>query len=186
MAALVEVNSRFGGTPQAAEGLFTLAQLTLGGKGRERKLEAREIFTEVAATSPNTTWAPQALAAKASIENDEKLRAQHPGLGASVPAAMLTYEMLVDRYPTAEQAESAYWNLGKMYQAAKSFDRAAKAFADLGDRFPETRYDAWWEAGELYQEKLDDPESAIAAFQRVPSRSPRHDAAQKRLRKLQD
>ena len=58
---------------------------------------------------------------------------------------------------------------------------AAATFADLGTRFPATRYEAWFAAGELFEKQLKDPARARDAYAKVPAGSSRYEAAQKKL-----
>ena len=57
---------------------------------------------------------------------------------------------------TAPVAEFALWRLGQEYRDRRLYELAASTFADLGTRFPETRYDAWFSAAELFEKQLKD------------------------------
>ena len=183
-AALVEVVSRFGTDPAAADAQWRMARLTMQSGERDRELATRRILTELVASHPDSKWAPLALDEKAEIEIDRKLQGNDPDLGEQVPAALLSYRELTDHYPTHEASEEALWQLARIYEDLKRFDLAAAAYVNLGARFPRTEHDAWWEAGQVFDKKLDDSTRAIDAYRRVPESSNRHGAAQKRMKKL--
>ena len=61
------------------------------------------------------------------------------------------------------------------------YELAASTFADLGTRFPETRYDAWFSAAELFEKTAEGRGRARDAYAKVPPASPRYEAAQKKL-----
>ena len=136
------------------------------------------------AAYPKSNYAPLALEAKAKIEVEEKLKASDPLLGEQVPAALVSYRDLAEYYPSHKATEQALWEMAQIYDDLKRFDLAALAYVNLGTRFPSTRHDAWWEAAQLYDKKLDDTAQAVDAYSRVPSTSNRYGAAQKRLKKL--
>ena len=62
----------------------------------------------------------------------------------------------------------------------KRWDLAAKAYEDLELHFPKTRFDAWYQAGEIYDRRLKDPAKAKNAFSMVPATSPHYRDAQKK------
>jgi hypothetical protein len=88
---------------------------------------------------------------------------------------------LAERYPNSQPAEEALWKMANHYEDLKRFDLAAVALTDLGTRFPRTRYDAWWEAGELYEKRLKDDANAKQAYSKVPSSSRRYRDAQRKI-----
>jgi serine/threonine protein kinase/outer membrane protein assembly factor BamD (BamD/ComL family) len=185
LATLVEVQTRFSERPQAAEALFLRGQLTEDARMKGRESEPRELFGEVARLYPDSSWAPQALVAKAAIERDQKIVQADPELGDNTPLFLSTELQLVESYPNHPAVESALWSLGKTYEDLKRFDLAAASYADLATRFPETRLDAWWEAARIYDKKLDNEAEALAAYRRVPPGSAHADAAQKRIKRLE-
>ena len=69
------------------------------------------------------------------------------------------------------EAELALWQVGEEYENRKRYSSRGQAFADLGTHFPETRYDTWWRAAELYDKRLKDRAAAKAAYAKVPSSS---------------
>ncbi len=128
---------------------------------------------------PESPWAPRALAQRALVETRERLKASDSSLG-SVPAAFVTNRTLVEKYPASPEAEAAGWQLASVYEDRKAWDRAAAAYAGLATRFPQTRFDAWWRAGEIYEKRLKDDGAARAAYAKVPPTSPKYKDAQKR------
>ena len=186
MAALIELHNRYPKDPRAPEALFQLAQLVLQSKRKDKELDAAGTFGELADQYPTNPWAVRALAAKAQLEEREKMRQQDPILSLTVPSELVTYRALVERFPTASAAEIALWKLGELYSELKRYDLAVQSYAKLGEGFPNTQYDAWFEAGELYEKKLKDSAQAMAAYLKVPDRSRHFKEAQKRASKLQN
>jgi outer membrane protein assembly factor BamD (BamD/ComL family) len=180
MAAYVEVRSRHARTEAAAEASYRLAQLTLRSKRPDRVAAAHDILAQIPTAHAASIWAPRALAAKAALETREKITAPDAVLGTTASAALATNRVLIARYGNAAQAEVALWELGAGYEDAKRYDLAAAAFQDLGTRFPQTKYDAWWRAGELYEKRLKDKDAARAAYSKVPASSRNYVTAQKR------
>ena len=184
MATYVEVRTRFPKDPRAAQAGFRLGQLQAASGDKSRQEAARQAYREVASEFPQSPWAARALAAEADLEQDRGLFQRDDRLATSVPAALVTLRQLVELAPGAPEAEKAFWDLGEMYEKMKRYDLAAQAFGDLGTRFPQTRYDAWWRAGQLYDKRLDQDAKAVEAYQRVPDKSPHADDAKKRISKL--
>ncbi len=180
-AAYTEVKNSYPRNPVAAEALVRLADLVQQTKQPDRVQTAIDYLTQALTTFPGTATAPQALAMRAGIEERENLKVTDPTLGRPVPAALVSYRQLVDRYPSAGVSELACWKLASYYDDLKRYDLAAGAFETLGTRFPATRYDAWWEAGEIYEKRLKDKDRARSAYQRVPSSSRHYRDAQKKL-----
>ena len=180
MAAYVEVRSRHARSEAAAEASYRLAQLTLRSKRPDRVAAARDILAQIPTAHAASSWAPRALAAKAALETREKITAPDAVLGTTASAALATNRVLIARFGNAPEAEAARWELGRGYDEAKRYDLAAAAFQDLGTRFPQTKYDAWWRAGELYEKRLRDKHAARAAYSKVPASSPNYVTAQKR------
>jgi serine/threonine protein kinase/outer membrane protein assembly factor BamD (BamD/ComL family) len=180
LAAYVELRDRYRSSDAAAEGTFSMANLLLRSKRSDRESAARELLGDVAASYPKSAWAPGALVAKASLEERARLRVVDSQLGGSVPAALISYRTLVERYPESDSAEMALWQVSEMYQDLKHFDLAARALEDLATRFPNNRRDAQWRAAELYDKKVKDLASAKAAYALVPSTSSHYRDAQKR------
>ena len=55
---------------------------------------------------------------------------------------------------------------------------------DLGTRFPETRYDTWFRAAELFDKRLEKPADARAAYLKVPASSAHFAEARRRAAAL--
>jgi tetratricopeptide (TPR) repeat protein len=102
-------------------------------------------------------------------------------LGATVPAALATYRDLTTRFPTEPDAEKAFWELGQLLEDEKRWDLAAAAYEELGRRFPKTRFEAWFQAAEIYERRLKDAARAKRAYGQVPATSPRYKEAQKKV-----
>ena len=110
-----------------------------------------------------------------------KLKEQDAELNGVAPASLITLRSVARGGGTAPVAEFALWRLGQEYRDRRLYDLAASTFADLGTRFPETRYDAWFSAAELFEKQLKDAARAREAYAKVPAASPRYEAAQKKL-----
>ena len=110
-----------------------------------------------------------------------KLKEPDAELRGTAPSSLLTLRKTARTSGTAPVAEFALWRLGQEYRDRKLYDLAAETFSDLGTRFPETRYDAWFSAAELYEKQLKDAAKARDAYGKVPAASPRYEAAQKKL-----
>jgi tetratricopeptide (TPR) repeat protein/predicted Ser/Thr protein kinase len=179
LAAYVELRDRYRASVAAAEGTFSMANLLLRSKRSDRESAAREMWGEVVTRYPKTPWAPRALFAKASLEDRSRTRVADSQLGGSVPAALISYRTLVERYPS-DSTEIAWWRLSEMYEDLKRFALAAQALESLASRFPNNRRDAEWRAAELYDKKIKDAARAKEAYARVPPTSSHYRDAQKR------
>ena len=183
MAAYVEMRNRFKGDKRTAEATYHLAELTLQSKRKDKNEAAIKVLGDLVNEYPDSSWAPRALSTKAGVEEREKIKQTDSVLGMPVPAALVTNRFLVERYPTSDGAEAALVKLADLYDNLKRYDLEAKSLEDLGARFPSTRYDVWWNLGELYEKKVKDRDKARDAYRRVPSTSPRYKDAQKRIAK---
>ena len=114
-----------------------MAEFLLRSKRPDREPAARELFTEISTNYPDSPWAPRALVRKAALEERAKLRVVDPQLNTSVPAALVSYRTLVERYPSAEATESSLDKLADMYEDLKRYDLAARSLDDLAARFPD-------------------------------------------------
>ena len=175
-----EVKNRYPTNPVSAEALVRLADLVQQTKDSNRAQTARQYLTDAVTQFPDVAIAPQALSMRAGIEERENIKVTDATLGRPVPAALVSYRQLSERYPTAGVSELALWKLASFYEDLKRYDLAAEALGTLGTRFPATRYDAWWEAGELYDKRLKDKDKAKDAYSKVPSTSRRYKDAQKK------
>ena len=180
IAALTRLKSQFPDDTGNAEGALLLARLLERTKRPDRVSLAIAALGDVPRTFPDSPWAPRALAQRALIETRERQKGGDSALG-SVPAAFLTNRTIVEKYPTSPEAEFAGWQVGSVYEDRKAWDRAASTYADLATRFPQTRYDAWWRAADIYDKRLKNEPAARAAYSKVPPSSPKYKDAQKRL-----
>ena len=179
-AKYTEVKNRYPTNPVSAEALVRLADLVQQTKDSNRAQTARQYLTDAVTQFPDVAIAPQALSMRAGIEDRENIKVTDATLGRQVPAALVSYRQLSERYPSAGVSELALWKLASFYEDLKRYDLAAEALGTLGTRFPATRYDAWWEAGELYDKRLKDKDKAKDAYSKVPSTSRRYKDAQKK------
>jgi outer membrane protein assembly factor BamD (BamD/ComL family) len=181
MAAYVELRTKHGSSPAAAEGTLAYAELVLRSKRSDRDRAAIELFTAVESGYPDTPFAPRALARRAVVEERLRLRVADARLGTQVPVSLVTYRSLVERYPMAPVAESAFDALSRLYEDARQYELAATSLHELATRFPANRVDAAWRAGELFEDRVKDRERARASYALVPSQSPRYRDAQRKL-----
>jgi TolA-binding protein len=181
MAAYAEVRNRYPHNAVSAEALVRLADLVQRTKDSNRAQTAVLYLTLAVTNFPDTAIAPLALSTRAGIEEREKMKVTDPTLGRVVPAALVSYRQLTERYPTAGVSEVGLSKLAAYYEDLKRFDLAAQALAELGTRFPATRFDAWWDAADLYEKKLKDKDKAKDAYSRVPPTSRHYRDAQKKV-----
>jgi outer membrane protein assembly factor BamD (BamD/ComL family) len=180
LAAYVELRDRYRASAAAAEGTFSMANLLLRSKRSDRESAAIEMWGEVVTRYPKSPWAPRALVAKASLEDRARTRVMDAQVGGLVPAALISYRTLVERYPDSDATEIAWWRLSEMYEDLKRFALAAHALDSLASRFPNNRRDAQWRAAELYDKKVKDAAKAKEAYARVLPTSSHYRDAQKR------
>jgi serine/threonine protein kinase len=183
MSTYLEIASRYPDDARAAEARYEMADSMLKSKRPDRDGEARRILTDVAQRYQSSSWAPRALMARAELEARRDIYGRDEVLGGSVPAALVTYRDLTQRYPSAPVAALATWRLAEGYVALKRFDLAATTYEALAED-DERRDEASFAAGELYEKRLKDPARATVAYGRVRSTSTRYAEAQKRLQKL--
>jgi serine/threonine protein kinase len=183
MASYVELRSKFASAPEAAEATVTLAELVLRSKRENRESEAIELLNDVLTQHPKSPWAPRALFRRASIEERMKLRVADAKLGGTVPAALVSYRILVEDYPASDGRELALDRMSAMYEDLKRFDLAAQSLQTLAERFPQSDKDPAWRAGEMYEKKLKDLAKAREIYATVPTSSNHYKDAQKKLQK---
>jgi serine/threonine protein kinase len=183
LASYLEIVHRYPTHPRAPEALLLMAQRTLETKHPDRETDAQRLLDTLASDYRRTAWAPRALMMRAALEERQKSYQRDDELGASVPRALVTYRQVVTEYARSAEAETAWWRLGQLYADTKRYDLAARAFVTLAMGFPETQFDAWFAAAELYERRLGDNPRAKAAYARVPTSSSRFADAQKRLRR---
>ena len=164
-----------------AAALFTEARTFLNNRNTD---EARKRLTVIGASYPQTSWFVPAMSAKIKLEDDANLKEFDSVSGATVPASLLTRRLLVQHAPKHPTSELTLWWLGEEYEDLKLYQLAADAYSQLGSQFPNTRYDAWFKAGELFERRLNNKEAARAAYLRVPSSSSKYRDAQNRSQRL--
>jgi tetratricopeptide (TPR) repeat protein len=182
VALYEDVTTNHAGDPRSAEALVRHALILLSTPGKD--LEARGLLVEALRRSPDGSSALTALFAKADIEEKRKMYERDPELGSSSPSALISYRAITERFPSAPDAEKAWWKVGELYESAKRFPQAAQAFVDLGTRFPETKLDTWFRAAELFDKRLDRPADARAAYLKVPASSAHYADARRRAAAL--
>jgi TolA-binding protein len=181
LAAYNEVRNTYPKDPASAEALLRMADLVQQGKASDRTKTARSYLDQIVANFPGSPVTPRALSQRAAIEEREDLKVTDPVLQRVVPAALVSYRQLVEAFPHTPPAEAAFVKLAKYYDDIRRYDLEAEALSQLGSYFPKTRYDAWWEAGEIYERRLKDPAKAKDAYSKVPQTSRRYRDAQKKL-----
>ena len=106
ITAFTEVKNRYPTNPASAEALVHLATLVQQTKDPNRNKTAVDYLTQVATNFANTAFGPRALTQRANIEERENMKVTDPTLGKTVPAALVSYRQLVERYPTAASSEA--------------------------------------------------------------------------------
>jgi TolA-binding protein len=184
MSAYVEVMDRYRDDPRAADAWFRHGQTLLKSRRRGREAEAHTLFANTVLKFPGTPAALLAIQAKAQLEDRTRMKAADPVTGTTVPASLLTYREIAASYPSA--SEAAYWRMADIYDDIRRYDLAAAALTSLVERFPSTRYDAYFELAELLERRLKDRARAREMYARVPPSSSNYQKAQDRLRSLRE
>jgi serine/threonine protein kinase/outer membrane protein assembly factor BamD (BamD/ComL family) len=184
LAAYADLRATYPKDPASADALLRMADLVQQTRRPDRTKVARSHLDEIVANFSTTNVAPRALAQRAVIEERENVKVTDPVLQRVVPAALVSYRQLTEAYPQAAQSEAAFIRLARFYDDMKRYDLQAQALTALGSYFPNTRHDAWWEAGEVFERRLRDVSKAKDAYSRVPTTSRRYRDAQKKLSEL--
>jgi TolA-binding protein len=177
-----EIARRFRGDDRVAAALFNETRLL--EKTRAGDTEIRKRLAVIGEEYPRSTWFVPAMLKKIAIEDKSKLKELDPAIGATVPASLLTRLLLTERAPMHPASEQALWKLGEMYEDLKQYAPAAGAYVKLGTRFPETKLDAWYKAGDIYERRLSAYGDARTAYLKVPAGASRYRDAQDRARRL--
>jgi serine/threonine protein kinase len=180
-AAWIDASREGVGAEEISEGLIQAADGAARQRSADGDVLARRTLGEILDRYPASVRALRALQMKMSIEDRMKLKEQDAELNGIAPASLITLRGVARGGGNAAVAEFALWRLGQEYRDRRLYDLAASTFADLGTRFPETRYDAWFSAAELFEKQLKDAARARDAYAKVPAGSPRYEAAQKKL-----
>jgi serine/threonine protein kinase/TolA-binding protein len=181
--AWVAYAGRNGDAERGGEGLIRTADAAARGKTAANDEVARRALDELLTRFPGASRAERALQMKMALEDRLKLKQKDDQFGAVIPASVITARTVAARAGNAPVAELALWRLAGEYKDRRLHALAAQTFADLGARFPNTRYDAWYSAAEIYDRQLKDPARARDAYLKVPPSSSRYDEAQKRARR---
>lgn len=142
--------------------------------------EARAKLALVGERHSDSMWFVPAMMVKIDLEDRKALRDSDPVTGQAVPASVLTKRLLTERAPTHATSEAALWQLGEFYDGIRQYAAAVEAFTRLGTRFPKTRFEAWFRAGEIAERRLKKRDDARAAYLKVPSTSAHFKEAQDR------
>ena len=180
-AAWIDASHEGVGSEEISEGLIQAADGAARQRSTDGDVLARRTLGEILERYPASVRALRALQMKMSIEDRMKLKEPDAELNGVAPASLITLRGVARDGGTAPVAEFALWRLAQEYRDRRLYEPAAATFADLGTRFPETRYDAWFAAGELFEKQLKDMARARDAYAKVPAASPRYEAAQKKL-----
>ena len=181
MAVYVELRSKYPSSVSSAEGMFHNAELLLRSRRDDRDRAARDLFTAIETSFPNSPFAPRALGRRAIIEERLRIRVVDPQIATSVPASLVSLRSLVERYPTAQGAELAFDTLAKQYEELRRYELAGAALHEMATRYPANKVDAAWRAGEMFEDRVKDMERARASYALVPQQSPRYRDAQRKL-----
>ena len=184
LAAYADLRATYPKDPASADALLRMANLVQQTRRPDRNKAARSYLDEIVANFSTTNVASLALAQRAVIEERENAKVTDPVLQRVVPAALVSYRQLIEAYPQSAPAEAAFIRLARYYDDMKRYDLQAQALTGLGSYFPQTRHDAWWEAGEVFERRLRDVAKAKDAYSRVPTTSRRYRDAQKKLSEL--
>jgi serine/threonine protein kinase/TolA-binding protein len=181
LATFDELMGRYPDSTAAGEALTRRVAAVMQSRRRDREAAARAIITAQVDQHPASPWAGDALTARGRIEEGARLRVRDPALG-DMPLAVVTYRVVAERYPA--RSEYALSRLAEIYESLRRYALAADALVQLGTRFPATRPDPWFRAGDIYQKRLKDPGRAREAFAHVAQGSPQFGEARKRIADL--
>jgi tetratricopeptide (TPR) repeat protein len=182
IASWQDYGRRGGSADQASEGLIRSADLAMRQKTAAADGLARQALGELLTRYPSSVRALRSLQMKMALEDRGKLRQSDPQFTGEVPTSLVTLRDVARDAGTAPVAEFALWRLGQELRDRRVYQLAVDAYAELGTRFPATRYDTWFSAAEIYERQLKDPAKAREAYGKVPSTSPRYEQAQQRAR----
>jgi tetratricopeptide (TPR) repeat protein len=182
MAAYVEFDKRFAGHVRVPESRYNRAALM--AQHPQRQAQARDLFGELAVEHPGTALAKRALTAKMKLETAMGRRREvDPVLKAEAPPMMGTWRMFAEQFPDTLESVGPLNQLATIYHDNDRWALEADALEKLS-RLGNNPFDVFYRLGEVYERRLKDPARARAAYQRVPSSSPRYQDAQRRVRNL--
>jgi predicted Ser/Thr protein kinase/TolA-binding protein len=181
--AWVAYAGRNGDAERAGEGLVRTADAAARARSQAGDEIARRALDELLTRFPTASRAVRALSMKMALEDRLKLKVRDSQFPDVVAASVLTARDVAMHAGTAPVAELALWRVASEYKERKLHALAAQAFADLATRFPNTQYEAWFSAAEIYDRQLRDPSRARDAYLKVPPSSSKYNDAQKRARR---
>jgi tetratricopeptide (TPR) repeat protein len=181
--AWVAYAGRNGDAERGGEGLIRTADAAARLKTPASDELSRRSLDELLTRFPTASRALRALPMKMALEDRLKLKARDPEFSDAVPESVLTARTVAAQAGTAPVAELALWRLAEAYKDRRMHGLAAQTFADLATRFPNTTYDAWYAAAEIYDRQLRDTARAREAYLKVPPSSSRYNDAQRRARR---
>ncbi len=171
-----------GPADEASERLILVADRVARARTPDSDVVARRALGELLDRYPGSVRALRALQMKMALEDRLKLKEIDQEFTGDIPTSILTLRQVARTAGATPVAEFALWRLGHEYRDRRLHAQAAATFVDLGTRFPTTRYDAWFAAGEIYERQLRDEPRAKDAYSRVPQSSPKYDQAQRKIR----
>jgi serine/threonine protein kinase/tetratricopeptide (TPR) repeat protein len=180
IGAWTDLGRRGGAAERASEGLIRAADGAAKLKTLASDQLARGALGELLTQYPSSVRALRALQMKMALEDRMKLREQDAEFQGAMPTSLLTLRSVARDAGTTPVAEFALWRLAAEYRDRRLHELAAKTFTELATRFPNTRYDAWFSAAEIYEKQLRRNDDARAAYARVPTSSSNYEQAQKR------
>jgi serine/threonine protein kinase/outer membrane protein assembly factor BamD (BamD/ComL family) len=180
--AWLQFASQGGQSAQATQGIVRVVDAAARLRQRQGDELARRALGELISRFPASDQAPRALLMKMSLEDRMKLKQADSQFSDPVPTSVLTLRDVAARAGATPVGELALWRLAEAYRDRDRHALAATALVDLATRFPNTRYDAWFLAAEIYDRELKQKDRASELYLKVPPSSPRFDQAQRRLR----
>jgi len=104
----------------------------------------------------------------------EKGRIWQDGLGDPLINAIETFEKVRKDYPTSDFMDEALYRLGKLYQAAKEYERALACYGDLTEKYPKSPWaeKALLEKGKILAHMLDKQKEAAKEFEDFQKKYP--------------
>jgi TolA-binding protein len=182
LAVYREARQRHPADERIGDVMLREARVTMRTRAPDRNQQARRLLAESAERFPAAPSAAPALALRAQIEERERIREPDAVLGITVPAALVTWRLVAERYPSA--SATALSKLSEYYKDLRRYDLAAQALVDLATRFPASHTGALFEAGDLYEKRVKDRAKAMEIYALIPPSSDRYRRAQDRIRDL--
>ena len=86
----------------------------------EREKEAIEVFELLHRLNPRSSWAAKSLLKAARLRH----------LGGEFEEAQRLYRLIIEKYPSREEATKSAWNLGWIHYRKKEYEKALEVFSD--------------------------------------------------------